>query len=406
MSENTVDVTQPLELPCGVTIRNRIYKSALTEGLADLHNRATEQHANLYGLWSRGGFGIVTTGNVQVDRRYLERSGNVAIDDNGGLDELARFAEAGTAGGTHLWMQIGHAGRQVTRLTNPEPVGPSAVAMQHEALQRAFGTPRALSEEEILNVIHRFTQVAATAKSAGFTGVQLHSAHGYLLSSFLSPRFNRRDDRWGGTLENRARLLLETFRAVRRTVGPDFPVGIKLNSSDFQKDGYTDDDALQVIEWLNGEGVDLLELSGGNYESRAFAHRSESTRAREAYFLEFAERAAGTARMPVAVTGGFRSRPKMDAALRAGACQMIGLGRPAITEPDSGLKLCADPETALDLWEERLEPAGAAGHWYFMQFYRMGRGEGLDRELDPAEASAAYMKIEADTAAALKGRSL
>ena len=170
---------------------------------------------------------------------------------------------------------------------------------------------------------------------------------------------------------------------MRRTVGPDFPVGIKLNSSDFQKDGYTDDDALQVIEWLNDEGVDLLELSGGNYESRAFVHRRESTRAREAYFLEFAERAAGTAKMPVAVTGGFRSRPKMDAALKAGACQMIGLGRPAITEPDAGLKLCADENTQLDLWEERLEPQALAGHWYFMQFYRMGRGEGLDPELDP-----------------------
>lgn len=396
------DITQPLQLPCGATLPNRLAKAALTEGLADPMNRATERHQRIYSRWSQGGCGMILTGNVQVDRRYLERAGNVVVDNNGGMDELAAYAEAGTRGGNHLWMQIGHAGRQVFAFVNPTPVGPSAVAM---SLGEAFGKPRALSEEEILNTIQRFCNVAGVAKSTGFTGVQIHGAHGYLISSFLSPLANQRTDRWGGSLENRARLLLETVRAVRRTLGAGYPVSLKLNSSDFQEGGFTDSDFLQVVDWLNQEGLDLLEVSGGNYESPSMMQR-QSTKDREAYFLEFAKQAATTAKMPLMVTGGFRSRAVMDQALAEGACHVIGLGRPLVTEPEIANKLLADPQANAEDWENRLEPAGAAINWYYMQIYRMADGEDPDTTMDAGEARKQQIAIEVASAQGLQERDL
>jgi 2,4-dienoyl-CoA reductase-like NADH-dependent reductase (Old Yellow Enzyme family) len=205
----------------------------MTEGLADARNRATGRHVTLYRRWADGGAGLLLTGNVQVDRRYLERAGNIVIDGSqepAQLAALEAMAEAGTSGGTHLWMQISHAGRQTPKLVAAEPVGPSDIPLAIPGGR--FGKPRALTGDEIHDVIARFAAVAAVAKQTGFTGLQIHSAHGYLLSEFLSPRVNLRDDEWGGRLENRARLLLDTVRAVRSRVGPDYPIAVKLNSAD------------------------------------------------------------------------------------------------------------------------------------------------------------------------------
>ncbi len=269
-----------LKLPCGAVLPNRLSKAAMTEGLADEDNRATDRHAVLYKRWADGGAGMLLTGNIQVDRRYLERPGNVVIEgpqDRERLDKLSKWAEAGTSAGNHLWVQIGHAGRQTPVSVAKEPVGPSAVKLKLPGGQ--FGMPRALSDDEVKDVISRFAYVAETVKSTGFTGVQVHAAHGYLISEFLSPIANQRTDAWGGTPENRARLLLETVRATRKAVGPDFPVSVKLNSSDFQKGGFTLADCLQVVEWLNEEGLDLLEISGGNYEQPALLCSARGGRA-------------------------------------------------------------------------------------------------------------------------------
>ena len=359
MERNTkimTEITDKLDLPCGVQIKNRICKGAMTEGLADEQNRATSKHVNLYNRWSDGGAGILLTGNVQVDHRYLERPGNVVIEGqqtNEQLSRLTAYAEAGTKNNTHLWMQISHAGRQTPASVAETPVAPSEVQLQMPGAQ--FGKPRSLSDEEILDIIQKFAHTASVAKETGFTGVQIHGAHGYLISEFLSPDINKRDDNWGGSLEKRSKFLLEIVRSVRKSVGDSFPVSLKLNSADFQKGGFTHEDAIQVASWLNEEGLDLLEISGGTYEQphlvgidmglnpeRAEVRR-ESTIAREAYFLDYANDIRNVFKGPLMVTGGFRSVQGMNDALNQNACDVIGIARPFCIDPQIANKLlCKD----------------------------------------------------------------
>ena len=355
MERNTkimTEITDKLDLPCGVQIKNRICKGAMTEGLADEQNRATSKHVNLYNRWSDGGAGILLTGNVQVDHRYLERPGNVVIEGqqtNEQLSRLTAYAEAGTKNNTHLWMQISHAGRQTPASVAETPVAPSEVQLQMPGAQ--FGKPRSLSDEEILDIIQKFAHTASVAKETGFTGVQIHGAHGYLISEFLSPDINKRDDNWGGSLEKRSKFLLEIVRSVRKSVGDSFPVSLKLNSADFQKGGFTHEDAIQVALWLNEEGLDLLEISGGTYEQphlvgidmglnpeRAEVRR-ESTIAREAYFLDYANDIRNVFKGPLMVTGGFRSVQGMNDALNQNACDVIGIARPFCIDPQIANKL-------------------------------------------------------------------
>jgi 2,4-dienoyl-CoA reductase-like NADH-dependent reductase (Old Yellow Enzyme family) len=334
----------------------------MTEGLADEEDRATERHVRLYRRWSEGGAGLLLTGNVMVDRRYLERPGNVVVDGNGGLDRLRDWAAAGTAGGNHLWMQISHPGRQCTRASSRRPLSPSDVQLELAGL---FARPRPMTDADITDAIARYARVAAVARETGFTGVQVHGAHGYLISQFLSPVTNRRTDAWGGSLENRARFLLEVVAATRAAVGPDFPVAVKLNSADFQKGGFTLEDCTEVAHWLAEAGVDLLEISGGTYEQpRMFEHdgmaetadrpQRESTRRREAYFLEYASAIQARARLPLMVTGGFRSREAMVEALAAGETDVIGIARPLCVMPDLPRRLIAGDVEAAESYERRL----------------------------------------------------
>ncbi|NKI34152.1 NADH:flavin oxidoreductase/NADH oxidase family protein [Wenzhouxiangella sp. XN79A] len=368
-------LTEPLTLPCGLTAPNRIAKAAMTEGLAEPGGVAGERIARCYRTWATGGAGLLITGNIMVDGRYRERPANVVVD--GEQDErqragLSAFAEAAKSAGGLAIAQISHAGRQSPKSIAPEPVGPSAVKVKLPG--GLFGTPRALTDDEILDVIDRFAITASELCRAGFDGVQVHSAHGYLLSEFLNPRVNRRDDRWGGSLDNRARLLLETVRAVRDAIGPDKALSIKLNSSDFQQGGFSFDDCLAVVGRLHGEGVDLLEISGGNYEQPRMMGLDglepvfdedvrESTRAREAYFMAYAERILESARMPVMVTGGFRTRAAMNEALEAGVA-MIGLARPLCVDPDAPGRLLAGSIEALPAYEKtlRLGPGWLGPH--------------------------------------------
>ena len=357
-----VSPASPLALPCGATLPNRIAKAAMTEGLADEDDRATERHVRLYRRWSEGGAGLLLTGNVMVDRRFLERPGNVVIDDNGGHDALRAWAAAGTAGGNHLWMQINHPGRQCTRASSRQPLSPSDVQLELAGL---FGRPRPMTEADISDAIARYAAVAGVARETGFTGVQVHAAHGYLISQFLSPVTNLRDDQWGGSLENRARFLLETVAATRAAVGPDFPVGVKLNSADFQKGGFSLDDCVRVAGWLAEAGVDLLEISGGTYEQPRMFEREgmaatadrpqrESTRRREAYFLEYAGAIQAQARIPLMVTGGFRSRAAMVEALQQGETDVIGLARPLCVTPELPRQLMAGEVDRAESWEAGL----------------------------------------------------
>lgn len=408
-------LAQPLTLPCGAVLRNRIAKAAMTEGIADARLRPTARHITLYRRWAQGGAGLLLTGNVMVDRRVLERPGNVAIDPVplGGADialveRFRAWAQAGTEGGTHLWMQISHAGRQSPWYVTREPLAPSAVQLQ---LLGNYRRPRALEETEIVEFIGRFARAAAFAKRVGFSGVQVHGAHGYLISSFLSPVTNQRHDRWGGSLENRARFLLEVLRAVRAAVGREFPVAVKLNSADFQRGGFSHEECLQVVRWLNALDLDLLEISGGTYEQPRLMGYSgrdasadgsllaPSSREREAYFLDYAARIREVASMPLMVTGGFRSRMAMEAAIAEGHTDLVGLARPLCVEPAAPLALLNEPQRVLPRYEQllRLGPGplapttrvflfkiinvlGQQG-WFYRQIFRLADGEAPQLEL-------------------------
>ncbi|WP_262365593.1 NADH:flavin oxidoreductase/NADH oxidase family protein [Gordonia sp. OPL2] len=333
-----------ITLPCGAALRNRIMKSALSEGLADAFGAPDIRLTRLYSRWATiGGFGLLVTGNVMVDRQHLGEPGNVVADERSDLAAFARWASAMRGTGTAMWMQINHPGRQANPIAGVRPVAPSAIPTGIPGM----ATPRELSAREIADIIQKFATAAVIAAESGFDGVQIHAAHGYLISQFLSPNSNRREDEWGGSsIENRSRFLLEILRAIRReTAGrAGFAVGVKINSADFQRGGFSEDDFRCVARLLESDGIDMLEISGGTYESPAMTGRAPeltaSTMAREAYFLEFAEAVRReTQASPIAVTGGFRTRAGMSDAISSGACDIVGVGRPSATTPDAATRI-------------------------------------------------------------------
>ena len=404
-------LSRPLALPNSVVLKNRIAKAAMSEGLSDFDNRSTPRLETLYRRWAGSGAGLLLSGNIQVDRDHLERPNNVVLEDERGLAALSALAAAGRSEGAEFWAQLSHTGRQVDRAINPEPLAPSRVEI--DVIRGAgfdFAPPREMTEDEIGHAIEQFARSARLAKQAGFTGVTLHAAHGYLFSQFLSPLSNRRTDRWGGELKNRARLLLETISAVRAAVGPDLPIGIKLNSSDFQRGGFSHDEALEVVGWLNASSLDLLELSGGSLEQPkvvGVAVKDEgedgaraSTVAREAYFVTLAGALRARAKMPVMVTGGFRTVAGMAQALEAGELDVVGLGRPLIADPMTPAKLLAGEMEVAPRPEAQLELLHILG-WFNMQIERLADGLEPDLTLTGAEASAQFRRIEAGNMAGL-----
>lgn len=348
--KKNLQLDTPLTLTPGCEVKNRLFKSAMSEQLGDGDNAPTPQLIQLYRTWAAGGTGLLVTGNVMIDRTALGEPKNVVLDEQSDAELFQRWADAGTLGDTQLWMQLNHPGKQIPNLINKAPVAPSAIPLGG-GLEKTFNCPRALTGEEIEALIHKFAYAAGRAKAWGFTGVQIHGAHGYLVNQFLSPHHNRREDQWGGTLENRMRFLREIYRAIRTEVGDDFPIGVKLNSADFQRGGFTEEESMQVIQALESDGMDLIEVSGGNYENPSMvgAGAKESTLQREAYFLEYAEKAKKLLNIPLVVTGGFRSAEAMSSALASGATDMIGLARPLAVEPDMANRLLADETYRLEL---------------------------------------------------------
>ncbi|MFF4731713.1 NADH:flavin oxidoreductase/NADH oxidase family protein [Streptomyces mirabilis] len=323
-----------LTLPNGQVLPNRIMKSALSEALADKRNAPDHRLEQLYRTWSRGGYGLIVTGNVMVDRTQLGEPGNVVIEDDRDLSALTRWAATTKDAGIPTWVQLNHPGRQSNVLAlGHTPVAPSPIPLNLPGAAK----PRELTSAQIENIIERFATAAAVCETAGFAGVQVHGAHGYLVNQFLSPLSNRRDDEWGGDPERRMRFVLEVVRRIRSRVSPGFAVAVKLNSADFQRGGFTEEESRSVVAALAREGLDMIEVSGGNYESPAMAgSAAASTRAREAYFLEYARTVRGlVGDIPIAVTGGFRSRDGMADAVAAGECDVVGIGRPTATTPDA-----------------------------------------------------------------------
>ena len=415
--------SQSLELPCGVVLPNRLSKAAMTEGLATADGLPTAELARLYGLWSDGGAGMLLSGNIIVDKDHLERPGNVVIDRPPSEEmqgALKRWADAATRNGNHFWAQISHAGRQTQKLVNPNPKAPSAVKLGLPGGQ--FGEPVVLTSVEIEEIIVRFGICAAAVKKAGFTGVQIHAAHGYLLSQFLSPRSNLRTDQYGGDLANRARVLLAVVASVRAAVGPDFPVAVKLNSADFQKGGFAFEESLQVAQWLQEASIDLIEISGGTYEQPKLLGLSgmeeeekqnvaESTLMREAYFVDFAVAMGEKVNVPLMVTGGFRQRAAMEQALQSGSADVIGLGRPMCVMTDApnqlinGLDELPRYEDSLSLFPKWLAWLGnlkmlkavagfAVQYWYYGQIDAIGRTGNANAKLTVFQATKQTMALQ------------
>ncbi|WP_243640387.1 NADH:flavin oxidoreductase/NADH oxidase family protein [Nocardioides jejuensis] len=370
-----------LTLPCGVTLPNRLAKSALSEQLGTIGSHAPDGRlVKLYSRWAQGGSGLLVTGNVMVDRRALGEPANVVVEDDRDLEALSAWAAAAKSDGAVALVQVNHPGRQSPRSLSPRPVAPSAIGLK--GMGGAFAVPRELTVAEIQDLVARYAETARVCVEAGFDGVQLHGAHGYLISQFLSPLANQRTDQYGGSTENRARFLLEIAAATRAAIGADKVLSVKLNSADFQRGGFSEDESIVVAKALEAAGVDLLEISGGTYEVGAMmgVTKRESTRQREAYFLDFAERLRGEVSLPLMVTGGFRTKEGMDEAIATGAVDVIGLGRPLAVDPDFPRLLLAGKRSEVAGMEPRSIgirklDAMAEVVWYTTQLWRMGRGK-------------------------------
>ncbi len=323
-----------LVLPNGSIIPNRIAKAAMEENMANAAHGPSDRLMRLYCAWAEGGAGLILSGNVMIDRRAMTGPGGVVLEDANQLDSFRKWAQIGRANGAQFWLQLNHPGRQMMKNLRQPTIAPSAVPIELGKHSKLFAMPKAMTEDDIQEVIGRFTKSAMLAEQAGFSGVQIHAAHGYLISQFLSPLTNKRSDRWGGSLENRARILFETIKAVRANVSRSFSVAVKLNSADFQRGGFDTDDARQVVEMLNGISVDLVELSGGSYEAPAMQGQARDGRtlAREAYFLEFAQDIAKIAKMPIMVTGGIRRLEIVTNVLESGVA-MAGIGTALAVNP-------------------------------------------------------------------------
>jgi len=325
---------EPLMLKNGITIKNRLYKGAMSEGMADQSHRPTEELVNAYQHWADGGIGMSLTGNVMVDRRYLGEPGNVVIEDERDLDILKRWAEAGKRNNSHIWMQINHPGKQSPKTVSKQPIAPSAVPIGGDA-GNAFNTPREMTVNEIKETIERFVTTAVVAKKAGFTGVQIHGAHGYLVSQFLSARDNRRFDEYGGTLEKRMSFLTEIYSGMREALGEEFPISLKINSTDFNDKGFSQEDSVTVIKKMAELGIDHIEISGGDYE------KPEMMGDGEVYFLDYAKKISEMVDVPISVIGGFRKQQSMIEAITDTDVSMIGIARPLVLNPDLPNELLA-----------------------------------------------------------------
>ena len=394
------------------TFKNRIIKGAMSEALANTAGEPNHLHLGLYEAWAKGGLGCAITGNVMVDWRAKNEPGVVVLETERDLAKLTQWAEIGKKYGMVQLVQLSHPGRQCPKGLNKETVAPSAVPFS-SVLATTFATPRELREDEIQDLIQRFAQAAAICEKAGFEGVQLHGAHGYLISEFLSPLTNKRQDQWGGSIENRSRFLLEIYQAVRAATSENFIISVKLNSADFQRGGITEDEVITVFKAIDAAGIDLIEISGGTYEAPAMAgakaeSRKASTIAREAYFLDFAEKIRAEVKCKLMVTGGFRTVKGMNAALESGACDFIGIARPLAVETDLTDRLIAGQDVRYAVKPIKTgipfvdKMAIMEIIWYAAQFKAIGEGRSPDPKLSPLKVFLKYLK--GNITAVIKGQ--
>lgn len=397
-TENNQPLLKPFLLPCGVTIKNRIVKAATTERLSDKTGLPNSLHLNLYGKWSDSGAGLIISGNILIDKRFKESSGNIVIESEKAIPHLLKWTTQATRGGNQFWAQINHSGRQTTIFSNFNPIAPSEVKLKKNGL---FSKPKAMTLEQVKDVEQQFINSAVICKQGGFTGVQIHAAHGYLISQFLSPVTNLRTDEYGGSVENRSRFLLNIVKGVRAQIGKDFPVSVKLNSADFQKGGFSENDAMYVVKKLEALGIDLLEISGGTYENIVFLDKSfekESTKKREAYFMSFASEIRKQSNIPLLVTGGFRTLEFCESVLKNKELDLIGFARPFLLDERFPSIFINKENTKLEDVSLSFNPKSlssfAEAGFYDYQIARIAQNKSINLNYSPYNALVRLIKNE------------
>jgi len=376
-------------LPNGSTLKNRIAKSAMSENLSNKNNEPTPLLIEVYKKWAQSGAGLLITGNIMIDSKAIGEPRNVVVENRKNFEILKEWAESVNGTDTHLWAQINHPGRQAMEPINRDLKAPSAVPLKSGG--RKDGSkkiPIALNESQILAIIEAFGNTANILKDAGFSGVQIHGAHGYLVSQFLSPYSNIRSDKWGGILVNRARFVIEVYRKIRARVGKSFPIGIKLNSADFQKGGFSEEESMEVVKILSKEGIDLIEISGGTYEAPAMmGKRKKSTIKREVYFMNYIEKASKITTTPLMLTGGFRTTSIMKDAIASNQLDIIGIARPFTVYPNIGNEIFNNSRINFNTKIKKTGVKGIDGAmniiWYESQIKRLGKGKVPKPDLNP-----------------------
>ena len=374
-------------LPNGVILSNRIAKSAMSENLSNKYHEPTPILINAYKIWAQSGAGLLITGNIMIDSEAIGEPRNVIVQNRKNIEILKEWAESVKGTNMHLWAQINHPGRQAMEQINSSLKAPSAVPLKTGGRKKTTKkVPEVLSESEILEIIEAFANTSIILKEAGFSGIQIHGAHGYLVSQFLSPYTNIRKDKWGGTLENRSRFVVEVYRKIRERVGENFPVGIKLNSSDFQKGGFSEEESMEVVKTLSKEGIDLIEISGGTYEAPAMmGKRKESTIKREAYFIDYIEKVRKITNTPLMLTGGFRTISVMRGAITSNQLDIIGIARPFAVFPNIGNEIFNESRANFTTKIKKTGVKAIDGMmniiWYESQIKRIGQGKKTNLEL-------------------------
>ncbi len=382
---------QPLELPCGAILKNRIVKSAMSDSLGNGAGDPSSAQCRLYEKWAEGGAALSLIGEVQGDFRYPEKPGNLVLTQHSNQKALQALARRGTIEGAHLWPQLGHAGA-LSHLPISQPKGPSALNI--EGLQCDE-----MSVDEIQTLPSQYARTASYAKHAEFSGVQIHAGHGFLLNQFLSPLFNHRIDQYGGSVEARFNIVHQIIKAVRQAVGPTFPIGIKINSTDKLEGGISNDDALEVIRMLDQTSIDLIDISGGTYFPGAKAS-SDSSSKNGPYFINFAQRAKGVTNIPLMVTGGFEKREQAIEAIASGSTDMVSLARAMVLNPHLPKSWLTKDGGDPNFPKFDNPPRGGVTAWYTMRITALAEDRENDFTLTPLSALRIYE--ERDTQRCIK----
>ena len=397
-----MSLSSPLNLPCKAILKNRLAKSAMSEQLGDLRNRPTKEIKNLYKVWSKSEAGLLITGNIMVNFDSLGEPRNIVLNGNEKFgNDFKEWVKFSKDSGQHIWPQLNHPGRQALKSVSKKILAPSQSKVN--VIPGMFGEAKEMTERDIRGVIQDFIVSAKFAKEFGFTGVQIHAAHGYLISQFLSPLTNKRSDEWGGSVENRARFLKEIIVGIRAEVGESFPIGVKINSADFQRGGFTEDNCLIVLKILDKSSVDLIELSGGTYEAAAMISGNDSgdikqsTKKREAFFIEFAQKAKSIVDTPLMLTGGFRTTEGMSEAITSNKVDLIGLARPMVWDPlipkkilsgETDSIVCTPPSLPIDKLKHMAEMT-----WYVLQIRNIGYGKKVNHNSNSVKDFLKYVTM-------------